>query len=179
MDQSELEISAGMDAIKVQTAYQDLPKLTRQEAEFAATLAATSVVATASKRAGISPDTGSRWAKNPSIAAHVEAICAKHQAVLYQEVSYSLADAHADIEMGKRMAANASEWFKGVELHMRLHGLDAKKAEVNVNVNHIETRQQLENLDDDAILEMAGFSYEDLLPQAVEGEIIDEETSSD
>ena len=170
------EIDAGIDTIKVATRYEELPQLTRQEQEFAATLAATSVIAQAAKRAGIARQTGEKWAKNPSIQAHVQNILSKHQAVLQEAVKYTMEDAHADIEIGKRMAANASEWFKGVELHMRLHGLDAKKTEVNVNLSKIETRQQLEVLDDDQILQMAGFSYADLLPEAIEGEIVDEKT---
>jgi hypothetical protein len=77
--------------------------------------------------------------------------------------------------MGKRMAANAGEWFKGVELQMKLHGLDQRKTEVNVNINNINARSQLEALDDDQIMKLAGVSFADLLPEAIDSEVIDGE----
>jgi hypothetical protein len=73
------------------------------------------------------------------------------------------------------MAANAGEWFKGVELQMKLHGLDQRKTEVNVNINNINARSQLETLDDEQIMKLAGVSFADLLPEAIDGEVIDGE----
>jgi len=171
----DTDIEAGMEAINVATIHDQLPKLSRQETEFAATLAATGDVATAGKKAGLDTRKANILAKNPSIQAHVDHILANYRRFVSQNVTYTLADAHADIELGKKMASNATEWFKGVEMHMRLHGLDTKKTEVNVNVTQITSRQQLENLEDSQIMEMAGFSYADLLPEAIEGEVIDGE----
>jgi hypothetical protein len=167
------EVYAGMDTISVATGHDGLPRLTRQEAEFAATLAATSDKGLAARRAGITLRKASQWAKRDDILAHVDNILSRHKEFLAQGAVYTLADAHADLEMGKRMAATATEFFRGVELQMRLHGLGEKRqSDVTVNINNVTSRGQLESLDDAAILEMAGISLDDLLPEAIDGEIV-------
>jgi hypothetical protein len=169
------EVTAGMDAISVATGHEGLPKLNRQEAEFASAFAASSDKNLAAKRVGITPQQAAYWLKRPEIQAHVQNILSRHQDMLALGAVYTLADAHADLEMGKRMAANAGEWFKGVELQMKLHGLDQRKTEVNVNINNINARSQLEALDDDQIMKLAGVSFADLLPEAIDSEVIDGE----
>jgi hypothetical protein len=167
------EISASVDTARVNMRLQDLPLLTRQELEFAAALAATSSDRdVAARKAGINERKARLWAKRPDILAHVAAILAPHQEHLARGVSYSIEDAHVDIEMGKRMAATAGEWFQGVALQMKLHGLGEKKAvpAVSVTINNVQNKAQLEQMDDEALLGLAGLSMSELLPEPIEGE---------
>lgn len=169
----DTDIDATKDLAIANLRYMDLPSLSRQELEFAAAYAATSDIPISAKRAGVSTHRGGKWVEREDIQLHVKALLAPHQEEMAKGVRYELADAHADIEIGKRMSSTATEWFRGVELHMRLHNLGEKKAgpEVSMTIN-VNSRQQLEQIDDDQLLKMAGFSYEDLLPEAIEGEIV-------
>lgn len=170
------DVEAGIEAARIHTRHCDLPSLTRQELEFAASLAATSDIRVSAERCGITAQRGNIWSKRDDIQQHVAALLAPHQEALARGVSYTIADAHADLEMGKRMAANASEWFKGVELLMRLHQLGEKKTQADVNVNvNVTNRHQLSAIDDTQLIEMAGMSFADLLPQAIDAELVDDD----
>ena len=155
-------------------AVDDLPRLSRQELEFVASyVAGGNNAKAASERAGLNYKSALALLKKPEIQEHIDYQLARYTQTLSDEVSYTLKDAHIDIEMGKRMASNAGEWFKGVELHMKLHGLTDKDKGVTININQIDSREKMEQLDDEELLRLSGFSFEDLLPQAVEGEIVD------
>lgn len=156
--------------------HEDLPQLTRQELEFVAGyVASNNSVSQAAKRAGMSLSYAKVLAKKPHIQEHIEYQLARFRQATEEEITYTLKDAHVDIEMGKRMAATAGEWFKGVELHMKLHGLMDRKQEVTVNINQIDSREKIQELDDEQLIKLAGFSFSDLLPEAIEGEIVDQE----
>lgn len=153
----------------------DLPQLSRQELEFVAGYVSSGHdVSAASKRCGLSRQKGVYLLKKPEIQEHIDYQMKRYQQTLEGEISYTLKDAHIDIEMGKRMSATAGEWFKGVELHMKLHGLLDKDRGVTININQVDSREKMEQLDDDQLMELAGFSFDDLLPKAVEGELVDE-----
>ena len=81
-------------------------------------------------------------------------------------VKYDMVDAHMDIEMGKKMSANAMEWFRGVEMQMKLHGLAQDKQVIDVNVTSIQKVDQLAELDDASLLKLMGAASDSLMAQA-------------
>ena len=168
-------MTASTSYLKAHVGSGEAPRLSQQELEFVSAFVVSKSHTAAAQRAGITPARAKAWLQREDIQQNIE-ILQDRQYQHYEEVvKYDMRDAHIDIEMGKRMAANAGEWFKGVELQMKLHGLLDKKQEVNININQITSRKQLEELEDTQIMELAGFSFDDLLPRAVEGEIVDDE----
>lgn len=143
-----------------------LPTLSSQEQMFANALLSGLSPSKAAEAAGIAVGTAYDWRKKEHIARFIEIIEADRTALLQRNLNYSIEDAHLDIEMGKRMAANATEWFRGVELHMKLHGLGQKK-EVEININDIRKPEQLQQLDDEELMKITGAS---IYPDAVEGD---------
>ncbi|RDE25140.1 hypothetical protein DV711_06180 [Motiliproteus coralliicola] len=149
----------------------ELPTLTHQQLVFAECRFHGLTIPISSKRAGISVGCGEKWSVSPEIKAHIAQLSAEKAEILAKEVRYSLEDAHMDIEQGKKMSANAMEWFRGVEMQMKLHGLgqDKKDPLVSVNINNINKTDQLEVMDDAQLLELAGDSFERLQPGTEEG----------
>ncbi len=58
--------------------------------------------------------------KHPKIAEGI----ARQQELLAQNVIYGLVEAHEDIKRGMNSAENSEDWLKGVEMLIRLHGLN-------------------------------------------------------
>lgn len=170
-----MDTTASTSYLKAHVGSGEAPPLSQQELEFVSAYVVSKSHTAAAKRAGITPTRAKAWLEREDIQCHIEILRDRQYEHFEEKISYDIRDAHIDIEMGKRMAANASEWFKGVELQMKLHGLLDKKQEVNININQINSRKQLEELEDTQIMELAGFSFDDLLPQAIEGEIVDGE----
>jgi len=58
------------------------------------------------------------------------------------------------------------EWFRGVEMQMKLHGLAQEKQVIDVNVTSIQKVDQLAELDDASLLKLMGAASDSLLAQA-------------
>lgn len=58
--------------------------------------------------------------KHPKIAEGI----ARQQELLEKNVAYSLAEAHEDIRRGMNAAQSATDWLRGVEMLIQLHGLN-------------------------------------------------------
>lgn len=162
-------MTIGAETLATLQRHADAPTLNSQELAFAAAILTGVSVAAASRSAGISENTGYEWRKRTHIAEFIRIADEERRMLMAQSIRYSLEDAHLDIEMGKRMAANATEWFRGVELHMRLHGLGQKK-EVDINVNNVSRVDQLQQIDDAALLEIAGATHDAIFPEIIDAE---------
>lgn len=57
--------------------------------------------------------------KHPKIAEGIR----RQQELLTQQTSYGLVEAHNDIRRAMESSQNVDEWYRGVELLIKLHGL--------------------------------------------------------
>ncbi len=159
-------------AIEANTSIHDLRSLDAQETSLVAGISMGMSLTAAAKRAGMGVTRAKSILEDENVQAHLEILNQDRFAETRRQVKYDMVDAHLDIEMGKRMSANAMEWFRGVEMHMKLHGLGIEKKEIEVNVNNIQKIDQLAELDDDQLLRLMGRDGNDLTPEGhiAEGE---------
>lgn len=167
-------------AIEANTSIHDLRSLDAQEIDLISGLAMGMSTTAAAKRAGMGVQRAKTILEDENVKAHLEILNQDRFNEARRQVKYDMVDAHMDIEMGKRMSANAMEWFRGVEMHMKLHGLATEKKEIEVNVTNIQKIDQLAELDDDQLLRLMGRDGDDLAPEGhiAEGdyEVVDDQT---
>ena len=141
----------------------DLRHLTSQETNLVAGISMGLSKLAAAKRAGMGITKATNLLNDPSIQHHLAMLHKDRMNIASELVKYDLVDAHMDIEMGKKMSGNAMEWFRGVEMQMKLHGLAQDKQVIDLNVTSIKKIEQLAELDDTKLLELMGLSCNSLL----------------
>lgn len=151
-------------AIEANASLHDLRSLDVQEISLISGIAMAMSITASAKRAGMSGARAKKILEDPAVKAHLEILNQDVFNEARRQVKYDMVDAHMDIEMGKRMSANAMEWFRGVEMHMKLHGLAVEKKEIEVNVTNIQKIDQLAELDDEQLLQLMGRDGNDLTP---------------
>lgn len=144
----------------------DLRHLTSQETNLVAGISMGLTQLAAAKRAGMGVYKAKNLLNDPSIQHHLEMLHNDRMDIASELVKYDMVDAHMDIEMGKKMSANAMEWFRGVEMQMKLHGLAQDKQVIDVNVTSIQKVDQLAELDDADLLKLMGAASDSLLATA-------------
>ena len=151
----------------------DLRHLTAQETNLVAGISMGLSKIAAAKRAGMGVIRATKLLEDPSIQHHLEMLHQDRMDIASDLVKYDMVDAHMDIEMCKKMSANAMEWFRGVEMHMKLHGLGQETKTIDVNISSIQKVDQLAELDDNELLKLMGSTSDALTAEAhdiVDGE---------
>jgi short-subunit dehydrogenase involved in D-alanine esterification of teichoic acids len=171
--EAELEMRGLEIASQANGYVHELRNLTAQETNLVAGISMGLSKVAASKRAGMGVQKATTLLADASVQHHLEMLHVDRMDIASEMVKYDMVDAHLDIEQGKRMSANAMEWFRGVEMQMKLHGLAQDKQVIDVNVTSIQKVDQLAELDDAALLKLMGSSNENLL--AAGHEVVDAE----
>jgi len=164
--EAELEMRGLAVASQANEHLHDLRHLTSQETNFVAGISMGLTRLAAAKRAGMGVTKASNLLNDPSVQHHLDMLHNDRMDIASELVKYDMVDAHMDIEMGKKMSANAMEWFRGVEMQMKLHGLAQEKQVIDVNVTSIQKVDQLAELDDASLLKLMGAASDSLLAQA-------------
>ena len=168
--EAELEMRGLAVASQANEHLHDLRHLTSQETNFVAGISMGLTRLAAAKRAGMGVTKASNLLNDPSVQHHLDMLHNDRMDIASELVKYDMVDAHMDIEMGKKMSANAMEWFRGVEMQMKLHGLSQEKQVIDVNVTSIQKVDQLAELDDADLLKLMGAASDSLLAQAHDAE---------
>jgi hypothetical protein len=144
----------------------NLRLLTAQETSLIAGISMGMTKLAAAKRSGMGLTKASVLMNDPAIQHHLTMLHNDRMSITSEAVKYNMVDAHMDIEMGKKMSANAMEWFRGVEMQMKLHGLGQEKQVLDINVTSIQKVDQLAELDDAALLKLMGAASDSLMAKA-------------
>jgi hypothetical protein len=164
--EAELEMRGLEVASQANEHIHDLRHLNAQETNLVAGISMGLSKLAAAKRAGMGIFRANTLLEDPSVQHHIEMLHKDRMDIASELVKYDLVDAHLDIEMGKKMSANAMEWFRGVEMQMKLHGLAQEKQVIDLNVTSIQKVDQLAELDDASLLKLMGSSSDSLLATA-------------
>lgn len=175
--EAELEMQNLAIASAANEHLHDLRHLTAQETNLMTGISMGLSKVAAAKRAGMGYQKATTILADPAVQHHLHVLHGDRMEIASEMVKYDMVDAHMDIEQGKRMSANAMEWFRGVEMHMKLHGIAQEKAVLEVNVNNIQKVDQLAELDDAQLLALMGSSAEALMANkhdAIDGEFTEQ-----
>ena len=175
--EAELEMRGLAISSQANEHLHDLRHLTSQETNLIAGISMGLSKIAAAKRAGMGVQKATTILADPSVQHHLDMLHKDRMDIASDLMKYDMIDAHMDIEMGKKMSGNAMEWFRGVEMHMKLHGIAQEKTVIDVNINNIQKVDQLAELDDAALLKLMGKASNSLLAQThdiVDGEIAEE-----
>ena len=175
--ESELEMRGLALSAQANEHLHDLRHLTSQETNLIAGISMGLSKLAAAKRAGMGVQKATTILADPSVQHHLDMLHRDRMDSASTLVKYDLVDAHMDIEMGKKMSGNAMEWFRGVEMHMKLHGIAQEKTVIDLNIKNIQKVDQLAELDDAALLELMGKGIQSLVAQThdiIDGELSDE-----
>jgi len=164
--EAEMEMRGLAVASNANEHIHDLRHLTAQETNLVAGISMGLSKLAAAKRAGMGTQRATTLLNDPSIQHHLEMLHKDRMDVASDLVKYDMVDAHMDIEMGKKMSANAMEWFRGVEMHMKLHGLGQETKTIDVNISSIQKVDQLAELDDNELLKLMGAASDALTAEA-------------
>jgi transcriptional regulator with XRE-family HTH domain len=150
-----------------------LPKLTAQEQMLVAALNAGASIAEAARRAGMSPQTASKWLKNrEDLQQAMTHYRDEFQRDILPNVVFTKDDAHHMYMTAYRNSANATEQIKATDSLVKLHRLnEPEKREAEKEVN---TAKQLEHYSVNELLKLAGYKLSSLNPEDIEdGEVTD------
>jgi hypothetical protein len=177
--EAELEMRGLEIASQANGHIHDIRNLNAQETNLVAGISMGLTKLAAAKRAGMGVCKATNLLNDPAVKHHIEMLHKDRMDIASEMVKYDMVDAHMDIEMGKRMSANAMEWFRGVEMQMKLHGLSQDKQVIDVNVTNIQKVDQLAELDDASLLRLMGAASDSLIAQAqdiTDAEYADDQT---
>lgn len=175
--EAELEMRGIAIASQANEHLHDLRHLTSQETNLIAGISMGLSKMAAAKRAGMGVQKATTLLADPSVQHHLDMLHKDRMDITSDLIKYDMVDAHMDIELGKKMSGNAMEWFRGVEMHMKLHGIAQEKTVIDVNIKNIQKVDQLAELDDAALLELMGRAGNSLLAKKldiIDGEIVEE-----
>lgn len=144
----------------------DLPRITSQQRVYVAARVAGLSIRAASKEAGCSRETASRWEADEAIQAHM----ARYEEELGKnlaKVQFGIEDAHAMYMKAYHMSSTAAEMVKATDSLVKLHRLnEVPQAETPRTV----TARQLADLPLSELMRLASLNVDSLSPGDIEGE---------
>lgn len=149
-----------------------LPRLTAQERMFVAAINAGASVAEASRRAGISENTGRKWRDREDILMARDHYLREFERDVLPNVRFTKDDAHHMYMEAYRNSANATEQIKATDSLVKLHDLNAKQE--RPEEKEINSTKQLEKMSVQELLKLAEWKMNSLTPDDIaEGDFQD------
>lgn len=150
------------DAVRAELPYAGVKpgEITSQQEKFVHLVISGMAIGAAAVAVGATPSAGSAWGRDPRIKSVMEHLRAKNR----EQLGFTIETAHTMLMEAWTNCADATEQVAVVRELVKLHGVAAtpKPQEINVNVMG---PKQIERATDAQLLEVAGMSLDDLMPQ--------------